>query len=92
MAQDELPCAVLLAKDVRHPKRHRCGLVLAGNLHLRALDRRRKGQVSALDAGEIVDRQLARIGQLTNPISVTQRSGLYSGGKAQEAQKVINFK
>ena len=57
MAQDELPCAVLLAKDVRHSERHRCGLVLAGNLHLRALDRCRKGQVSALDAGEIVDRQ-----------------------------------
>src|SRR4051794_4548636 len=57
MAQDELPCAVLLAKDVRHSERHRCGLLLAGNLHVRALDRRRKGQVSTLDAGEIVDRQ-----------------------------------
>jgi hypothetical protein len=47
-------------KDVRHSERHRCGLVLAGKLHLRALDGRRKGEVATLDGGEIVNRQPGR--------------------------------
>jgi len=60
MAQNEPPCAILLAEDVRNPQRHRGGFVLAGNLHFRALDGRKARGLRAARSADLY----ARAGRL----------------------------